>query len=252
MKTVSSSLLSPYSATVTAAFTTRHGGVSKAPYTTANLAFHVGDNADDVLANHDLLARMLGYECCKLVHMRQIHSDRIVIADESHRFDTLPECDALLTDIPDIPLMVMSADCTPILLYDPVNNAIGAVHAGRAGALNEILPKTVQKMKQLYGSNNANIHIILGPSIHGCCYEINSAIAEEVQEKSYESALRTEGKRIFLDVNTILRTQMDALKIDPEHIEILEHCTSCRSDTYFSYRANQQRTGRIAGVIMLR
>lgn len=251
METVSSSLLFPYSA-VMAGFTTRHGGISKAPYTSANLAFHVGDGADDVLANHDLLAQTLGYERRKLIHMRQIHSDRIIIADESYTFDTPPECDALITDLPQIPLMVMSADCTPILLYDPVKNAIGAVHAGRAGALNEILPKTVQRMEQLYRSDRADMRIVLGPSIHGCCYEINHAIAEETTEKGYENALRREGERIFLDVNTILTTQLKALNIAPEHIEIIGHCTSCRSDTYFSYRADERHTGRIAGVIMLR
>ena len=94
MKTVSSSLLSPFS-NLTALFTTRHGGVSHSPYHTANLAFHVGDHPSDVIRNHDLLAASVGYERTKLVHMRQIHSDTIVVVDSSHHFEAPPGCDAL-------------------------------------------------------------------------------------------------------------------------------------------------------------
>lgn len=249
MKTVTASLLSSFQG-VTAAFTTRHGGVSQAPYANANLAFHVGDNPSDVIANHDALAQILGYERNRLVHMRQIHSDRIVVADENYTFDTPPECDALITNTINLPIMVMSADCTPVLLYDPIRHACAAVHAGRAGALGEILPKTIRTMNKIFGSVASDIHAILGPSIHGCCYEINPAIAEESISKGYFEALRNEENRIFLDVNTILLKQLHSIGVGK--IEVIEHCTSCESGEYFSYRADRQKTGRIAGVIMLR
>lgn len=251
MKILSSSFLSPF-ANVTAAFTTRHGGVTKAPYESANLAFHVGDNSEDVLKNHELLAGNLGYDRSRLVHMRQIHSDRIVVADETFNFDTPPECDALITNQLNMPLMVMSADCTGILIYDPLRHTCAAVHAGRAGALGEILPKTIREMEQQFGSLRENLHIIMGPSIHGCCYEINETIAQETTAKGYSSALRRIDNHVFLDVNTILLQQLKALSIEPSQIEVIEHCTSCESDEYFSYRADRQKTGRIAGLIMLR
>lgn len=249
MKTVSPTLLSSFS-DVTATFTSRHGGISKAPFSSANLAFHVGDNPQDVLKNHNLLADKLLFNRHALIHMRQIHSDKIVIVDESLSFDTPPECDALITNRIDTPLMVMSADCTPILIYDPIQKAIAAVHAGRAGALNAILPKTIQKMGETFGCLRENLHIVLGPSIGGCCYEVNETIASECETKGYGSALRREDKKVFLDVNTILLEQLKELKI--EKIEVIKHCTSCRCDEYFSYRADAQRTGRIAGVIILR
>jgi hypothetical protein len=182
--------------------------------------------------------------------MRQIHSDRITIIDKTYNFDTPPECDALITDQPNIPLMVMSADCTPILLYDPVHKVIGAVHAGRAGALNEIVPKTIQIMMKNFGSSPNEIHAVLGPCIRGCCYEINSAIAEETASKGYPEALRYENEKIFLDVNTILIEQLNRLGV--KSIEVIDACTSCQNELYFSYRADQQHTGRIAGVIILR
>lgn len=249
MKTVQSALLKPFS-NVTALFTTRHGGISKTPYGDANLAFHVGDDPQDVIKNHDLLANQLGYQRHSLIHMRQIHSDKIVRVDHTFSFDTPPECDALITNHLHTPLMVMSADCTGILIYDPIQKAIGAVHAGRAGALNAILPKTIQTMKETFGTRIEDLHIVLGPSIGGCCYEINETIASECTEKGYSFALRREDKKVFLDVNTILLEQLKNLKI--KNVEVSEHCTSCRCDEYFSYRADAQCTGRIAGVIILR
>ena len=249
MKIIESNLLSTF-ANISACFTTRHGGVSKTPYSNANLAFHVGDNPIDVLENHNLLAHQLDYNRQSLIHMRQIHSDRITIIDKTFNFDTPPECDALITNHSNIPLMVMSADCTPILLYDPVYKVIGAVHAGRAGALNEIVPKTIQAMRENYGSIPDDIHTVLGPSISGCCYEINSAIAEETISKGYPEALRYENEKIFLDVNTILTAQLTRLGM--KNVEVINECTACRNDRYFSYRADQQYTGRIAGVIILR
>jgi polyphenol oxidase len=250
MKTLTPSLLSPFTA-LTAHFTTRHGGVSSTPYESANLAFHVGDDPADVVRNHDLLAEHLGYDRGALIHMRQIHSDTIIIADPSHHFETPPECDALITDKRNVPLMVMSADCTGILLYDPKRNIIGAVHAGRKGALNAILPKTIQKMDNVFGSSYTDLRIILGPSIHGCCYEINENIAKETEAKGYPQALRKEEGKVFLDVNTVLLQQLKELGILSDQIEVIDQCTSCRCDEYFSYRADAQRTGRIAGIILL-
>jgi len=251
MKTLSSNLISQHSA-LFAHFTTRHGGLSKHPYMTLNLAFHVGDNAVNVKENHLLLSHELDYDVKKLVFMRQIHSDIIIVVDESMNFATPPECDALITNCPNIPLMVMSADCTPILIYDRHNRAIGAVHAGRAGALNEILPKTLHSMGKEYGTTADDIIVLLGPSIHGCCYEINESIAHEVFVKGYADSLHKENKRIFLDVNTILLCQLETLGIKKENIEVSDACTSCNNETYFSYRADAQKTGRIAGVIMLK
>jgi hypothetical protein len=184
--------------------------------------------------------------------MRQIHSDRIVIADESLTFDTPPECDALITNVPNLPLMVMSADCTPILLYDPITRSIGAVHAGRAGALAEILPKTIRKMGEAFGSRMSDLYITMGPSIHGCCYEINDQIAADVIASGYPAALRSEEGKVYLDVNTVLKTQLERMGFPSNRLEIIDECTACRCDTYFSYRADRQRTGRIGGIIMLR
>lgn len=251
MRLLSSNLLSPY-LHISAQFTTRHGGVSYSPYSTLNLAFHVGDNPENILKNHRILADTMGYDPQKLIHMRQIHSNSIIVVNSFMNFDTPPQCDALITNCIDVPLMVMSADCTPILLYDPINHAIGAVHAGRAGALNRILPMTLEAMEKNYATALSDIRIVFGPSIQGCCYEINENIAHEVREKGYAEALIRTKENISLDVNTILHLQLKALGIVSEQIETINQCTSCNCHDFFSYRADAQHTGRMAGVILLR
>lgn len=251
MKTIPSTLLSSYPG-VSAHFTSRHGGISSVPFSSANFAFHVGDNPKDVLKNHALLAHHLAYDPHTLIHMRQIHSDRIVIVDQTLTFDTPPECDALITNALNTPLMVMSADCTGILIYDSQQKSIAAIHAGRAGALNAILPKTVEAMEKEFGSQKNHLHFILGPSIGGCCYEINETIAAECEIKGYADALSRREKKVFLDVNSILMEQLRNIGIQRDKIELTDHCTSCQNDEYFSYRADAQQTGRIAGVILLR
>ena len=237
---------------VQAHFTSRNGGISQSPYSTLNLAFHVGDKIEDVIENHRLLGEKLNYDYHDLIHMRQIHSDIVTVTDSTMHFTAPPQCDALITNRINVPLMVMSADCTPILIYDPIHHAIGAVHAGRAGALKGILPKTLHAMQEHFGTSPENVHIVLGPSIHGCCYEINETIANEVKEKGYEDALLYQKEKVYLDVNTILYLQLRAMEIASHCIESASQCTSCHSQEYFSYRAHKQNTGRIAGVIILR
>lgn len=251
MTLLSSNLLSQY-VHIRAHFTTRHGGVSCSPYGTLNLAFHVGDNPQNTLENHRILANKLEYNPKKLIHMRQIHSNSIIVVNSSMNFDTPPQCDALITNHTDVPLMVMSADCTPILLYDPINHAIGAVHAGRAGALNRILPLTLEAMEKNYNTALSDMKIVLGPSIQGCCYEINENIAHEVKEKGYKEALIRTKEKVSLDVNAILHMQLKEIGIASEQIESINQCTACNSHDFFSYRADAQYTGRIAGVIFLR
>ncbi len=247
-----STLLNTYSE-IEHNFTTRDGGISKSPFNSNNLAFHVGDKSDDVLKNHQTLAEQMGYDYRDLVHMQQIHSDIITIVEPAiHNFENPPECDALVTDQPNIPLMVMVADCTPVLFFDPIKNVIAVAHAGRAGAIKGIVPKTITKMCSNFGSKVENIEIVLGPSIGGCCYEVGAKIAEEVNADGYGFAVIEKNGSHYLEVNAIIHRQLKETGIRKEKIEDLNICNACENRDYFSYRADDQKTGRIAGVIMLK
>lgn len=237
-----SKLLAPYPE-LFHAFTDRSHG---------NIAFHVGDSAKNVHVNQRRLAEHAGYDRQKLVHMRQYHSDTVVTVGEGHNYNNPPECDALITDRQGIPLMVMVADCTPLLLFDPERRAIASVHAGRAGAFSDIAGQTVVRMQRDFGSRPEHLLAVLGPSIAACCYEVGGNIAKEAMELGYGFAVKERGGRHYLDINAILRTQLRASGITPERIETMPHCTACGNWRFFSYRADRQTTGRFAGIMMLK
>jgi hypothetical protein len=215
-----------------------------------NIAFHVGDDADAVQLRQKELSEALGYDLDRLVHMRQIHSDRIVSVDASCRYAAPPECDAVITDSSDTPLMVMVADCTPLLLFEPKRRVIAAVHAGRAGAFENIVGKTVAAMQRDFACDVKQLRVVLGPSIGVCCYEVGDLINEEARDKGFGYAMQNIEGRHCLNVNAILLRQLKDAGV--EHIEVMPYCTSCEKERFFSYRAEAGRTGRLAGIIMLK
>lgn len=237
---------------ITHGFTTRLGGESPPPYAALNLAYHVGDDSLCVDHNHTRLSAALAYQREEAVWMHQVHGDCIHAVDDNDTFDAPPTCDALMSGQRGKALIVMSADCTPVLLYDPVHQAVAAVHAGRAGALNAITATCIHAMNHAYATRAEDMIAVLGPSIHGCCYEVNAAIAQTCQTKGYEFAIsRSEGS-ICLDVNAIILRQLKTCGVPDQQIEVLPYCTACNNDTFFSYRADKGATGRQAGIIILR
>lgn len=251
MKSIQSTLLLQHP-NILHTFTTRHDGVSKHPFQSNNIAFHVGDDEEDVRTNQLLLANLIGYDLNGLTHMRQIHSDTIVIVDETCTFERPPECDALITDLIERPLMVMTADCTPILLFDPIKRIVAAIHAGRAGAFQDIVTKTITKMQEHFACDPVDIIAVLGPSIGSCCYEVDNKIEEEASSRGLGLAIKKESDRYFLDVNAILKKQLSEVGILPTNLEEVDLCSSCHNDILFSYRADGKRTGRMAGIIGLK
>ena len=231
------------------AYTTREEGHSVLGN---NLAYHINDIKEDVDRNQNELALHLGYSFKRLVHMNQVHGNKIIAIDNSSKIYTIPTCDAVITQEKNRPLMVMVADCIPVLVYDPVHEVIAAIHAGRAGIFSEIIPKSIKKMQQNYGSKTTDIVVHLGPSIHQCCYEVGVEIKEEAERSGYDYAIQTNRNKYFLDLLSIADRQLKACGIQQEHIEVSSHCTACNTDTFYSYRAEKNYCGRFAGIIMLK
>ncbi len=222
------------------AFTTRSSG---------NLAFHVGDDEKRVLQNHGDLARTLGYKREALTYMKQIHSSVVVRVDEGN-FETPPTCDALVSDAIGVPLMVMVADCSPIILYDPTHHAVAVAHAGRVGAFKNILTCTIDLLASEYGTKRSDLVVCVGASIKSCCYEVGSEVADEAKDLGFEYALIKRGSKIYLDIDAILRSQLEGVG----EVEFLSSCTACTNDRYYSYRKDRlcgKGSGRNAGVVWL-
>ena len=241
MKFHQSNLLKQFS-NITSAFTTKKSG---------NLAFHVGDVADNVVKNHKLLANELKHDYKTVIHMRQIHSNGVLKITKEHNFFKPPICDALITNEKERPLMVMVADCAPILFYDPNKEVIAVAHAGRAGAFLNIVQNVITAFKDEYGSNAKDIVASVGPSIHKCCYEVGQEINREAHTLGLEYAMEQREEKYFLDIEKILQTQLLNVGLQEKNIEISPVCSACSKESLYSYRA-EGKTGRFAGILSLR
>ncbi len=228
--------------------TDRYGGVSQKPYDSLNLALHVGDDVKNVLENRILTSEKYNFPIKNLIYMNQVHGNRVIMIEDAMN-NRIDDCDALITNERKIPLMVMVADCIPILFYDPVKNAIGVAHAGRNGTFLRIAQKTVLKMQEAYSCEMKDIMIGLGASIQSCCYEVGKELADIATKNFGEGFIMMQEEKYFLDLQALNRAQLLELGIKDENIEISSSCTAC-DENYFSYR-REGETGRFAGFIMI-
>jgi hypothetical protein len=225
--------------------TSRYGGVSEAPYDSLNLALHVGDKPLKVLENRTLVAKKYDFYIENLIYMDQVHGCNIeVIKDCS--INKIENCDGIITNVKNIPLMVMVADCVPILFFDKVKKVIAVAHAGRNGTLKEISKKTILKMMNEFNSVADDILVYLGASIGQCCYEVGEEIANIIDDRYIENR---DGE-FYLDILSMNIHQLQSVGIKEENIQMQGICTCCDKN-YFSYR-REGATGRFAGILKLK
>ncbi len=242
------SIFRAYHKELFASFSDRWGGVSKPPYHELNIALHVGDNPIDVLKNREILAKKFDFYIDNLIYMDQTHSNNIQIINDTFT-NKIENCDGIITNKPNIPLMVMVADCIPVLLYDREKKVIGAVHAGRNGTFKSISKKAVTIMTKEFDSNPKDIVVSLGPSIHSCCYEVGEDLADIAKKSFGDRYVIKRAESFFLYLQTLNFAQLKSFGVKEKNIEISSVCTYCDKN-YFSYRRDGV-TGRFAGVIKL-
>ena len=239
--------------------TTRAGGMSLPPYDSLNLGLHTADNSDDVRANRALLAKETGIGKEKFLYASQVHSGDVKIIDSkaigNGVLSSNPRTDATITDLPGICLMVMVADCVPVLLYDPVKKVSAVIHAGWRGTVHKITSNTIQSMVGHFGCDPADILAGIGPSIGPCCYEVGEDVTEFVEQsfgttQGYLIRKKDSSKPHF-DLWYANQKQLADNGVKPENIETSALCTMCNSETFFSSRASGGITGRFAAGICI-
>lgn len=232
---------------------TRLGGVSPAPWATLNVGHTVGDDHEAVEENHRRLCCALGIARQDIVSGYQVHGTRVARVGLRDRGQVYPETDILITNVPGVPLMQRYADCLPILLYDPVHRAVGLAHAGWRGTLARVAQKAVEAMQAEFDTRPAELIAALGPGIGPCCYQVGPEVAEAAQKtiSGWPSVLlRYQDGSWHLDLWEANRRLLRQAGV--EHIEISGLCTACRTDEFYSHRAEQGHTGRFGVVIGLR
>jgi YfiH family protein len=228
------------------AFTDRWGGVSAAPYEELNLGGAVGDDPGAVRANRDIAAKSLGLEPDRVVWMNQVHGADVAVVDEPWGERPVPEVDAIVTVRRGLALAVLTADCVPVLLADPVAGIAAAAHAGRPGMVKGIVPAAVRAMVEL-GAEPGRIVARTGPAVCGRCYEVPEAMRAEVGAVEPAAHAETSWGTPAVDVSAGVLAQLDRLGVcDRAQSPV---CT-LESEDHFSYRRDRT-TGRLAGYVWL-
>lgn len=223
---------------------TRVGGHSTGPYASMNLGIHTADVPGHVEANLREYCRGLGISADQLAISRQVHGTEILEVTSPGRFDGF---DAMITDRPDIYLGIGTADCCPVLILDPVRQAVGAVHAGWRGAAGSILPQTIARMSAVYGSEPADLLVYLGTCIGPSRYEIGPEVAEQFPPVFLQPAPTDE--KAYLDLKGCLMAQALASGIKASNMSASGYCTFDHADLFFSYRRDGMASGRMISLI---
>ncbi|MFH9551312.1 peptidoglycan editing factor PgeF [Streptomyces sp. NPDC051445] len=228
------------------AFTDRWGGVSAAPYEELNLGGAVGDDPEAVRTNRELAAKSLGADPGRVVWMNQVHGSDVAEVEGPWTTPLTPPVDALVTAARGLALAVLTADCVPVLLADPVAGVVAAAHAGRPGMVKGIVPAAVDAMRSL-GADPSRIVARTGPAVCGRCYEVPEAMRAEVAAVEPAAHAETSWGTPAVDVTAGVHAQLDRLGVhDRERSPV---CTR-ESKDHFSYRRDRS-TGRLAGYVWL-
>ena len=241
-------------------FSTRIGGVSPPPWDTLNLGGSCGDDPERVSENFRRFCAAAGADSAVLVKNHQVHGDlvRTVGPADACAGPADPgtfEADGLATDCPGVCLAVFSADCIPVLLYDPVRRAIAAVHAGWRGTALGIAAKAVERMVDCYGCDRLDILAAVGPGISKCCFETHEDVPNAMTEAMGAAALSSievlpTGK-FHVDLKGLNAKRLESAGLAPEHIAVSADCTCCLPEKYWSHRYTHGERGSQAAMIAI-
>ena len=221
-------------------FFSRHRGVSLAPFDSLNISDEVGDYHPHVQANCAYIRQTLGLSY--LLQCKQLHGTDFYIIENPEA--SIPPCDALITNLRGVGLMIKHADCQAALFYDPVNKVVAAVHAGWRGAIGKIYTKIVQVLKDKFKSRPENLLVGISPSLGKEHAEFIN-YRNELPESFWKYQIRPN----YFDFWTLSFDELIEAGLLPHHIQMAQRCTYANKE-YFSYR-REKTTGRMGSVIAL-
>lgn len=253
---------------VTAAVSTRCGGRSQGVFSALNMSFASGEQPDTIRANRRAYLQALHIDAAQIVCCNQVHGIHVEAVGKDAcgrgaltRDTAIADCDGLITNESQVPLTMNFADCTPLLLVDPVHHAIAVSHGGWRGTAGNIGKVTLQKMADTYGTQAGDVLAAIGPAIGGCCFEVGPEVIEQFRSlftaqdlKELARYIKETGKYYF-DLPKANEKLLLQAGILPKHLENAHICTYCRDDLFYSYRKASkqgQKTGRHMAVVMWR
>lgn len=241
-------------------FSTRLGGVSQGALSSLNLGRSRNDDPILVRENYRLFGEALGSKLEPIVMCQQVHSTKVEIVTKADAFEDLYdptrfEADGLITNCQGLTLAVFYADCIPILLYDPVCRVIAAVHSGWRGTSLGIAPHAVEQMVSHFGCQPGDIQAAIGPGICPCCFETHEDVPTAMKEAMGEAAApfisALENGKFQVNLKGIIVQGLEESGLLPQHIEVLDLCTACHLEEFWSHRRLGDARGNQAAVIQL-
>jgi YfiH family protein len=238
-------------------FSTRFGGVSEGRYKASNFSFINGDAIENVIRNYKLYCDALGVDFDKLVLTNQVHKDKVhVVTDSdigamSKKYTDMMDADALITNKKDVTLVKFSADCPIIYLLDVKNKAVGLVHSGWRSTEINIVGKTIDKMRENYESDAADLLAAIGPSIEACCFEVGKEVADIFLSRYGKEVIKSGYKKPHVDLKKVLTMQLIDKGVAKEKIFYSDICTGCNTEEFHSYRISKGECGLSIGTITL-
>ena len=232
--------------TVIAGETRRQGGVSPSPFHSLNLGLNTLDSESNVKSNQARLLNHLGWSTEQIALSEQVHHDQILHVKTPGQYSGY---DAMITNHSGILLTITIADCCPILIYDPINEAIGAAHAGWKGTVLQIGSKTLARMEQEFGTKAQDARIYIGSCIGLEQFEVGPEVAEHFTPKQKKWYAQKE--KFHVDLKQANIDQFTAHGVELQHIIRSPHSTAADLKRFFSYRAENGQTGRMMAFIGL-
>ena len=242
-------------------FSTRKGGVSQGMWASLNLGVSRGDDPDRVRENYRRFLSAIGAEGGPLAMTNQVHGGTVrTVTSADWKEDPYGkvsyEADALMTATPGVTLLIFTADCIPILFYDPVRRVVAACHAGWRGTAAGIAGNTVERMKEVYGCRGEDILAAVGPGIGSCCFETHEDVPNAMMASMATAVLpclevKPNGK-FAVDLKGINVKRLEQAGLDPANIAVCPSCTSCNTDLFWSHRRMGTDRGSMAAAICLR
>jgi len=234
---------------------TRHGGVSPTPWDGLNVGGTVGDDIANVRRNHELMFEALELDETNACSVWQVHgADTVIVTTPPKQRKWINRADGMVTNQPNMPLVMRYADCVPIMFFDPIQQAIGIAHAGWRGTVSGAQVSVLNTMQDAYGSNPEDVQVGIGPSIGPDHYEVKEdvllAVETELGTTDGYINYASDGCTYF-DLWSANEKILTAAGVLPEHIETARICTASTTDEFYSHRAEKGKTGRFGAIISL-
>jgi YfiH family protein len=238
--------------------TTRAGGCSSDRYASLNLGYNSGDSPKNVLSNRQILCSALEINFEHLIFPKQTHTGTVkeissdfFDLDETSKKQFLHETDAVITNLNNVCIAIKTADCVPVLVYDPVKQVVAAIHAGWRGTAQNIVQNTINQMIAVFGSNPSDFWTGIGPSISPQVYQVGEEVWSQFAPEFYRPTNPFKNEKRLLDLWKANHHQLTASGVPENQIEVGRICTLSNPEMFFSARRDGAKTGRMATGIWL-